>query len=173
MPGDPSELDPEDAMTRGTLIHRLLEHLPMAPSADRMTLGLRLAQSDDRALVQDVINLIDKPDLAWLWAADALIEVDITADLSGIGRIHGAIDRLIIADQKITAIDYKSNKIVPETAAQTPLGLQRQLAAYRQALQAIYPDHLIEAAILWTHTGSFMVLPDDLLHDALIGRATP
>ena len=173
MPGDPSELDPDDAMARGSLIHKLLEHLPMAPVADRMTLGLRLSQTDDRALVQDVMNLIDKPDLAWLWAADALTEVDITADLDGIGRIHGAIDRLIIADHKITAIDYKSNKVVPEDAAQTPLGLQRQLAAYCQALQSIYPDHEIEAAILWTHTGDLMILPDDLLHDALIGLATP
>ena len=173
MRGDPSELDLEDALARGTLIHKLLEHLPMVPPEKRLGLGLRLIQSDDQALVQEIIALIDKPELAWLWAADALTEVDITADLAGIGRIHGAIDRLIITDQKITAIDYKSNKLVPETPVQTPLGLQRQLAAYYQALRAIYPDHEIEAAILWTHSGDLMVLPNDLLHEALIGLATP
>jgi ATP-dependent helicase/nuclease subunit A len=173
MSGDPSGLDPEDAMARGTLMHKLLEHLPLVPAANRMDLGWRLTQSGDRALVQDVINLIKKPDLAWFWAADALTEVDITADLVGIGRIHGAIDRLIITDHKITAVDYKSNKVVPDNPAQTPLGLQRQLAAYHQALQSIYPDREIEAAILWAHTGTLMVLPHDLLHDALIGLATP
>ena len=173
MQGDPSELDLEDALARGTQIHKLLEHLPIVPSEKRLELGLRLIQSDDQALVQEIISLIEKPELAWLWASDALTEVDITANLAGIGRIHGAIDRLIITDQKITAIDYKSNKLVPNTPAQTPLGLQRQLAAYHQALRAIYPDHVIEAAILWTHTGSLMLLPDDLLHDALIGLATP
>ncbi len=171
--GDPSELDVEDALARGTMIHKLLEHLPMVPSEKRLDLGLRLIQSDDQALVLEIITLIDTPDLAWLWATEALTEVDITADIAGIGRIHGAIDRLIITDQKITAIDYKSNKLVPDTPPQTPLGLQRQLAAYHQALSAIYPDHTIEAAILWTHTGSLMVLPEDLLHDALIGLATP
>lgn len=173
MAGDPSELDPDDAMARGTLIHKLLEHLPMAAADQRMALGLRLIQSDNAALVQEVMDLIDKPDLAWLWATEALTEVDVTANLAGIGRIHGAIDRLIITDGKITAIDYKSNKSVPESAEQTPMGLQRQLAAYHLALRAIYPDHKIEAAILWTHTGSLMVLSDALLHDALIGLATP
>jgi ATP-dependent helicase/nuclease subunit A len=173
MQGDPSELDLDDALARGTLIHKLLEHLPMAPPDQRLDLGLRLVPADDPALVQDIITLIDKPDLDWLWDADALTEVDITADLAGIGRIHGAIDRLIITDRKITAIDYKSNQIVPDTPAQTPLGLQRQLAAYAQALRSIYPDHTIEAAILWTHTGTLMVLPDDLLHDALSGLTTP
>jgi ATP-dependent helicase/nuclease subunit A len=154
-------------MARGTLIHQLLEYLPMAAPKDRPVLGLKLVPPDDAALVDEVIALIDHPDLAWLWAADALTEVDITADIPKIGRIHGAIDRLIIGPDKITAIDYKSNRLVPDTAAQTPIGLQRQLAAYQRALQQIYPNHIVDAGILWTHDGTFTVLPDDLLHEAL------
>ena len=173
LPGDPSYDDPDAAMARGTMVHMLLEHLPMAAADDRLALGLQLIQSDDPALVQEVIKLIDRPALAWLWDAPALTEVDITADIDGIGRIHGAIDRLIISDKKITAIDYKSNRVVPPTAGETPLGLQRQLGAYHSALAAVYPDHKIEAAILWTHTGDLMVLPDDLLDRALDSIAAP
>ncbi len=173
LPGDPAELDEEDAKARGTLIHRLLEHLPMAPPKERHSLGLQLIQSDESALVDEVRGLIDQPDLQWLWTDDALSEVDITADLPGIGRIHGAIDRLIIGPDKITAIDYKSNRIVPKKPEQTPIGLIRQLGAYAMALHKIYPDHSIEAAILWTHTGELMVFPDDLLHEAMIDVATP
>ena len=173
MPGDPAGDDIEDAMLRGTQIHRLLEHLPMAAPDARRALGLQLLQSDDAALVDDVIELIEKPDLAWLWGADALNEVVVTADLPNIGRVHGAIDRLIVSPNKVTAIDYKSNRLTPKTAQETPIGLQRQLAAYSLALQQIYPDHTIEAAILWTHTGTITTLPDDLLHEALNSLTTP
>ena len=173
MPGDPAGEDKEDAMLRGTQIHTLLEHLPMAAPQTRRTLGLQLLQSDDPTLVDEIIALVEKPDLAWLWNADALNEVVITADLPAIGRIHGAIDRLIISPDKVVAIDYKSNRVVPTTPQETPLGLQRQLAAYARALQQIYPSHAIEAAILWTHTGTITTLPDDLLHEALNSLTTP
>ncbi|MGJ8621802.1 MAG: double-strand break repair helicase AddA [Yoonia sp.] len=171
--GDPAEADTEAAKARGTLIHRLLEHLPMAAPADRQALGLQLVQTDDAELVTDVIRLIDNPALAHLWTDTALTEVDITADIAGIGRIHGAIDRLLITDTKITAIDYKSNRITPDTAGQTPEGLLRQMAAYRQGLAAVFPDLPIEVAILWTHTGNLMVLPDELLDQALADIPTP
>lgn len=173
MRGDPAGDDEEDAMLRGTQIHLLLEHLPMAAPEDRQALGLQLLQSGDDTLVSEVIALIEKPELAWLWDADALNEVVITADVPVVGRIHGAIDRLIIGPDKVTAVDYKSNRLVPETPQQTPIGLQRQLAAYALALRQIYPDHTIEAAILWTHTGTMTILPDDLLHEALNSVTMP
>lgn len=169
---DPAIFDEEDAKARGTLIHRLLEHLPLAPPENRLSLGLQLLDGADETLVHDVIALIDKPGLQSLWVSDALTEVDITAEIQGLGRIHGAIDRLIVSDGKIIAVDYKSNQIVPDTAAQTPTGLLVQLAVYRDALGQIYPDHQIEAAILWTHTGTLMVLPNDLLQEALNGLTT-
>lgn len=172
MPGDPAGDDPADALERGTQIHLLLEHLPLAARDMRHELGLQLLQTNDAALVDEVIALIDKPDLAWVWGADALTEVDITADIPGLGRIHGAIDRLIIGPDTITAIDYKSNRLVPAAPGDTPLGLQRQLAAYSHALQQIYPNHTIKAAILWTSAGTLTVLPQQHLHDALNSLAT-
>ena len=116
--------------------------------------------------------LIDKPDLAWLWDATALSEVDITADIPGLGRIHGTIDRLLIGPDTITAIDYKSNRLVPTKPEDTPIGLARQLAAYDHALQQIYPDHTIKTAILWTHTGTLTVLSQQHLHEALNALST-
>jgi len=172
MDGDPAGDDIEDALERGTQIHLLLEHLPLAAKKNRHALGLQLLQTDDAALVDEVIALIDMPDLAWVWDADALTEVVVTADIPGLGRIQGAIDRLIIGPDTITVIDYKSNRLVPASPQDTPLGLQRQLAAYSHALQQIYPNHTIKAAILWTTTGTLTVLPQQHLHDALNSLAT-
>mgnify|MGYP001823670966 FL=1 len=144
----------------------------MAAKEQRQKLGLQLIQSDDTALVDEVITLIEKPELDWLWDANALTEVVITADSPTLGRIHGAIERLIIGPDTITAVDYTSNRLVPGTPEETPIGLQRQLAAYDHALHEIYPDHQITTAILWTHTGTLTVLPRPRLHEALSTLAT-
>ena len=170
--GDPAGDNAEDAMARGTQIHRLLEHLPMVAPADRHALGLQLLQNDDTDLVTEVMALIDKPELAWLWDSAALTEVDITADIAVVGRIHGTIDRLLIGPDTVTAIDFKSNRLVPTKPQDTPIGLARQLAAYDHALRQIYPGHIIKTAILWTHTGTLTTLSQDHLHDALNTLAT-
>ncbi len=167
MPGDPAGEDSEDAKERGTQIHLLLEHLPLVAKDKRHSLGLQLLETENPALIDEVIALIEKPDLAWLWNSEALNEVVITADVPGLGRIHGAIDRLIIGQDTVTAIDYKSNRLVPSVPEDTPLGLQRQLAAYDHALREIYPDHDVKTAILWTHTGTLTALPRQQLHEAL------
>ncbi|WP_439153663.1 double-strand break repair helicase AddA [Yoonia sp.] len=167
LPGDPGAAD-EDAMERGTLIHRLLEHLPLVAPTERMALGLRLIERQDPALVSQVIGLLDTPALAHLWDGNALTEVDVTADIPGIGRIHGAIDRLLVMPDHVLAVDYKSNTVVPETAAQTPDGLLRQMAVYHHALGQIFPDHDVKVAILWTQTAVLMPLGADLLHDTLV-----
>ncbi len=172
LPGDPAVWDEEDAKARGTLIHVLLEHLPMADPDARQALGQQLVGAGDLSLVDEVRALIDAPDLQHLWTSDALTEVSVTADLPGLGRIHGAIDRLLITDGAVTAIDYKSNRLIPATPAETPDGLLRQMAVYAAALRQIYPDHQVQTAILWTHQCILMPLPDDLLHESLKAIAT-
>ncbi|MEJ6403327.1 double-strand break repair helicase AddA [Yoonia sp. 2307UL14-13] len=165
LPGDPAGEDLEAALTRGALIHRLLEHLPGVPFDRRAELGRRLEA--DEELVAEVMALIDTRALAALWDNAALTEVDITADIMGLGRIHGAIDRLIITDDRVLAIDYKSNRLVPPNANATPLGVLRQMAVYQAALADIYPDREVEIAILWTHDGTLMPIPREVLHEAL------
>ncbi|PUB17195.1 double-strand break repair helicase AddA [Yoonia sediminilitoris] len=167
LPGELADEDEEDAKERGTMIHRLLEHLPMVSPQDRVSLGHKLVGAHHAALVPMMIDLLDSPSLAHLWTPGALTEVDITADIPGLGRIHGAIDRLIIEDGRILAIDYKSNRIVPDTPERTPAGLLGQMAIYQAALEQIYPDKDVQAVILWTQSAELMLLPASLLHDAL------
>jgi len=95
-----------------------------------------------------------------------LREVALTAPLSNGRRLSGSIDRLIVTDGLVTALDYKSNAAVPETVDAVPEGYLRQMAAYRHALRAIYPGRAIECAILWTRARSAMTLPDPLLDAA-------
>jgi ATP-dependent helicase/nuclease subunit A len=84
-----------------------------------------------------------------------LAEVDITAMFEGSPMI-GKIDRLVVRDDTVLAVDYKSNQLIPVSQAEVPDGLLRQMAAYRAALAQIYPDRRIETALLWTRSAVLM-----------------
>ncbi len=77
----------------------------------------------------------------------------------------------MIAEDRILAVDFKTNRVVPGTAEACPDGLLRQMGAYAHMLRQIYPDRQVETAILWTATPALMVLPNDIVTNAL--RALP
>jgi len=87
--------------------------------------------------------------------------------------MFGLIDRLIVTDTDIITIDFKSNRVVPKTPAETPSGLIRQMAAYRNALRDIYPSHRIRSVLLWTKTCTTTELSDADLDVALEAVTTP
>ena len=87
-------------------------------------------------------------------------------------RIFGAIDRLIVEPDRVLAIDYKTNAHIPDTAAQVPTGILRQMGAYHAALSQIYPEKTVDTAILWTSGPVLMPLPSQLIAVSLGQGAT-
>ncbi|MCJ7874971.1 PD-(D/E)XK nuclease family protein [Phaeobacter sp. J2-8] len=85
--------------------------------------------------------------------------------------MHGVIDRLIVEESRILAVDFKTNAVVPARAQDTPEALLRQMGAYAAMLKQLYPNHEIATAILWTASAALMPLPHDLVTAAL-GRTT-
>jgi ATP-dependent helicase/nuclease subunit A len=79
----------------------------------------------------------------------------------------GIVDQLIVGPDRVLAIDYKTNAVVPASVDTVPDGLHRQMAAYAHALRLIYPDRVVEVALLWTRTATLMHLPPALLDTAL------
>ncbi|GAA4221639.1 ATP-dependent helicase/nuclease subunit A [Sagittula marina] len=178
--------DTEDvAKARGTALHLLLETLAPLTAAQRDQLAPSLLeemrQGEDADLIteqlpillQEVLTVLDTPALAHLFTKGALTETAITADLQGLGRVHGIIDVLHVTADKITIVDFKTNRTVPEKAEQTPEGLLRQMGAYAAALTQLYPGREIETGLLWTATAHYMPLPHDLVTQALERAATP
>jgi ATP-dependent helicase/nuclease subunit A len=101
----------------------------------------------------------------------ARTEVALAAPL-GPTRILGRIDRLLVAPDRVLAVDFKSNRAVPATPAETPEAILRQMGAYAAALALLYPGRAIETAIVWTRTPALMTLPPALTAAAL-ARALP
>jgi ATP-dependent helicase/nuclease subunit A len=164
--------DGEDARQRGRLLHVLLEHLAHVPVSDRPIAAEILVP--DGTLRQDLLvsvnAILDNPAFTEVFGPDSLAEVPVTAELAG-RRLFGTIDRLIVRPDHVLAIDFKSNRLVPQGATEVPEGILRQMGAYAEALGQIYPGRLIETAILWTARPTLMVLDRDIVRQA-VQRAT-
>ena len=173
LPGATSGLDEDQAMARGTMIHRLLEHLPKAPPENWPQLAANLLSSysapNDEDLLGLATRILHMPELDFLFAPGTLAEVPITAALPELDgqRISGVIDRLILDNDRVLAVDFKTNVIVPSTARHIPDGILRQLGAYLSALEQIYTGKHIEIAVLWTETGHLMGVPHDIVRTPL------
>ncbi|WP_114967000.1 double-strand break repair helicase AddA [Alkalilacustris brevis] len=179
LPGEGALPDEEAAKRRGRQLHRLLEHLPPRPEADWPRLARDLLAADEdaateseiAALLDEARNVLSAPALAHLFAPGALTEVAITGDLAG-KRVLGVIDRLLINPDRVLAVDFKSNRVVPERPEDVPEGLLRQMAAYDTALRQIYPNRRVETAFLWTRTARLMPLPPALVRASIAHLGT-
>ena len=168
LPGD-TGLDEEAAMLRGSRIHALLEFLPALPPHDWPSAAAHIlpgALDLDELLAEASRNIASR-DLTSLWSAGALPEVGITADLPGLGRLQGVIDRLIVTADTALIVDFKSNALVPDTPEDCPEGLLRQMGAYAAMAAQVWPERQIDTAILWTRDAILMPMPHDLVSDGL------
>ena len=169
LPGDDG-LDEEAAKLRGSQIHLLLEHLPDFPQQDWPTITYHLladtTEINRTSLLSEVRKSLTDSDLSHIFKPAALAEVPVTASING-QQVYGVIDRLLIKDDTVLAVDFKSNATVPDDPQSCPEGVLRQMGAYAHALAQIYPNHRIETAILWTRNATMMQLSHDLVTDAL------
>ncbi|MDO6730609.1 double-strand break repair helicase AddA [Marinovum sp. 2_MG-2023] len=160
--------DEEAAKRYGTLVHDALERLADLPPEARKS---RSEDPEQARAMDEACAVLDAPALAPLFAPGTLAEVAVSADVAGLGRMHGVIDRLIVEESRILAVDFKTNAVVPTRAQDTPEALLRQMGAYAAMLKQLYPNHEIATAILWTASAALMPLPHDLVTAAL-GRTT-
>ncbi|NIZ09608.1 double-strand break repair helicase AddA [Pseudooceanicola sp. HF7] len=182
LPGE-AGLDEDAALRRGRQVHLLLEHLPLLPEGEwgtaagrLLSAGTDMTEGAELALLTaEARAVLTRDSTRRLFTEDALPEVSVSAALPELGnqRIHGTIDRLIVSDDHVLAVDFKTNAVVPERAEDVPDGLLRQMGAYAAALAQIYPDLTIRTALLWTRTATLMPLPHDLVMAALQRAGSP
>ncbi|MGR3540059.1 MAG: double-strand break repair helicase AddA [Hasllibacter sp.] len=154
----PGEVADPAALSRGTWIHRLLEHLPLHPAVDPLEVArdLLLGLSDPPPeavlpdLVDEALGVLRAPDLAELFGPGSHPEVELIGDIEGLGPVAGAVDRLLIAADEVRIVDYKSNRTLPASPDEVPEGLLRQLGAYAALAADVFPGRRIRTAILWT-----------------------
>ena len=155
---------------RGLVLHSLLQHLPALPRAHRPAAarawldrpGHGLPPTETAALADEVLAILDHPQLAPLFGPTSRAEVPLTG-MIGNAVVGGLVDRLAVLDDRVLLIDYKTNRRPPASEAETPVLYLRQFAAYRAVLRQIFPDRPVQCALVWTQAARVSILPDALL----------
>jgi ATP-dependent helicase/nuclease subunit A len=155
------------ALQRGTLVHRLLQSLPDIAAARRREAALAYltrnadgwTEDEQRALADGVLALMDDARFAPVFAPGSRAEVSIVGRLDRRGGrpalVSGQIDRLVVTENEVLIVDFKTNHGPPSQPADIPRSYVRQLALYRAVLGKLYPQLPVRAALLWTETAEF------------------
>ena len=157
------------ALLRGSLVHRLLQSLPDVAPERRRDAALRFlarntgddwTEADREVLAESMLAVIRDPRFAAVFAPGSRAEVSIVGRLERpAGRpalVSGQIDRLVVTENEVLIIDFKTNHAPPSRPDEAPRGYVRQLALYRAVLGKLYPQLPIRAALLWTETAELM-----------------
>ncbi|MGH7095570.1 MAG: PD-(D/E)XK nuclease family protein, partial [Stellaceae bacterium] len=172
---EPATLSPlaeagRDRFKRGLLVHRLLQSLPEIPAAGReeaarrfLALPVHAVGADEQAeICREVLAVLGEPEFAELWGPQAQAEVPVVGLLGG-QALSGQIDRIVVGDDRVLIVDYKSVRPPPDIADSVAPAYLRQLAIYRAALRLIYPGRAVDCALLWTAGPRLMPVPATLL----------
>jgi ATP-dependent helicase/nuclease subunit A len=170
VPDPPASPAMRDAAERGIRLHGLFERLPAIPAAQRVAAAERwlehaagVKDREARAeLVQAALAVIEHPAFAELFSGDALAEAPL-AGVVGDDVIAGTVDRLLIGDDRILVVDFKTGRRVPDSLEAIPPHHLAQMAAYAAVLEGIFPGRTIEAALLYSHGPVLHALPPEWL----------
>jgi ATP-dependent helicase/nuclease subunit A len=142
----------------GVLAHALLQRLPDVASERRRAAAQSflsaqsgaIAEAEQAQLVDSALAILALPALAPLFAPGSRAEVAIAGAAPREGApalpFVGRIDRLAVAADAIYLADYKTGA---RPSGANPGAYVAQLALYRAALAALYPDRPIRAFLIW------------------------
>ncbi len=175
---DPPVLSPltpglAPGLSRGRLVHRLLQLLPdlpqeaRAPAAARFLAQPALGLSPDRQreIAEETLAVLSAPDAAPLFGPGSRAEVPLVG-LVGSRRIAGQVDRLAVTADSVLLVDYKTSRPAPLDPDRVPRVYLQQLAAYALLLCGLYPDRTLRCYLLWTEQARLMHISDARLEQA-------
>lgn len=167
--GDDPALSPvhnqdEYRFKRGILTHKLFQFLPdielsQRNAAARIFLNKNaqsLPENIQQEILSEVFAVLNDPVFADVFGPESLAEVSITGEIGGGRILSGQIDRLVIKNDRIMIVDFKSNRPSPQNPQDIPENYRDQLKAYKQAISITYPDRPVICALLWTDRAILM-----------------
>jgi len=149
----PTKEIPEGRLV-GILLHRLIEHLGLAPhDRDRLaTTAEALLRRDERLGASDLMQVVEavvpryqdlaaRPDLAGLFESARVWHEVPVALRDGDRVVHGAIDSLIVGKGRAWVLEFKSGRPDPSH--------ERQVARYVEAVRRLLPGVEVEARLVY------------------------
>ncbi len=159
---------------RGRYIHAMLQWLPDIAVGDRETAAYRylkraapeLSADQHRVLWNEVDSILSDETFNPLFSEGSKAEVPIAGLVLG-RAISGQVDRLIVTEEEILVVDYKTNRPPPTRVEDVKHVYVKQMALYARALESVYPEKTVRAALLWTDASRLMEVPKHMMDAAL------
>ena len=162
-PATPSE---SARLRRGRAMHRLLQLLPGIAPTDRPAAAARLlpdlSDLERSGMIGEALAVIDSPACARFFGPTSRAEVPIVGRI-GVRGIAGRIDRLLVEQDRVTIVDFKSGRLPLAGADDIPASYLAQMAAYRAVLRQIYPMRDIDLVLVWTDGPAIVTLRPEAL----------
>lgn len=178
-PLSPSKLDEEEGIAlvspigedgrncyrRGQIIHKLLQFLPEVQVLDKSIIIAEflaknapdMSEQEANRIENEVSNLLENKNFAMIFGLGSKAEVPIMGRV-GDKIISGKIDRLVVGQDKVLIIDFKTNRPAAKFLKEVPEGYLRQMRAYKELVQKIYPQKEVQTLILWTDIAQLMIV---------------
>ncbi len=162
------EHDDSHARQRGIVIHKLLEKLAHPDPVHQIDLEPYLSYKVDRQALSgwqhEVEQLLQMKKFDFLFNPDcyeqAYKEVPITYKAAGGRQVNGIIDRLVVNDDRVWVIDYKTHPISDDSEIDALLEHYRgQLVYYVDGIRQLWPDKQVTAGLLFTSKNIFAETP--------------
>ncbi len=176
VPSRPALLEPDsisplmgasnNRFTRGNLTHRLLELLPaLTPATRKNAANTYLnnyapdkSEAFKSSIIDEIFKILDNPLYSEIFGKNSRAEVPVTGLINNKTMVSGQIDRMLITDDTIWIVDYKTNRPPPKNVEDVPQSYLLQIRTYIDVLKEIYPKHEIHGALLWTDGPHLMPL---------------
>jgi ATP-dependent helicase/nuclease subunit A len=142
---------------RGTIIHKLLEILPETKLENRegiieyytKNFTNEFSTKEIESIKTKISEILKQESFKEFFSQNSKSEVPIIGKING-QVVSGQIDRLIISDNEIIIIDYKTSDFVPKSHTETPENYIKQIKLYKELIKKIYSDRIVKAFLLWT-----------------------
>jgi len=166
-----------DAAKRyGVALHALLQHLAALKPGQRQKIARNAVAAllpgearEQKKLVDKALAIFAGPNAGLLFGPGSRPELPIFVSGSKNGqpvRLIGRIDRVIVQNDQVLVVDFKSNASPPLKPGDVSTPYRVQLGLYLRAAQRLFPALSARAAIYWSASETLMYLPDELLLEA-------
>ena len=162
---------------RGDLIHKLLQVLPDLPPESREAAARRLldrepdlTEAQKAEMIGAALGVLNDDQFADVFGPGSRPEVTLAGSGARLPtglNISGRLDRLVVLPGRVLVVDFKTNRPSPDVIEDADPAYLRQMALYAGVLSEIFPDHLVEAALVWTDGPKLMPIPENLIAQTL------
>lgn len=160
----PRDADNSYRFLRGNITHKLLEILPSLPTEYWTQAATRFVEDSGKQLsdkiraeiISETLHVLNHPEFSAVFGEGSMAEVPITGKLKDNVVISAQIDRMVVTDDEILIVDFKTNRPSPQDAKDIPAIYRKQLKLYAEVIAKIYPSHKIRTALLWTDRADLM-----------------